>query len=158
MSTTTRSRTRTTECLPWRRTLGALAGFTSVSAAIGALQLVTGVFTPPVEDLEALGLHSWVLPGVWLGLSVGVPCAAVTWLALLRTPWVGVASVWAGLLLLVELGVQVPFVGLDPLQAVMGAVAASLLVLGTLSWREINRRLDQESGGPDEQPRGNDTP
>jgi hypothetical protein len=135
VSTTTRARTRTPEPLLWRRTLGALAGFTSVAATVGALQLVTGVFTPPVEDLEALGLHSWVLPGVWLGLSVGVPCAAVAWLALRRRPRVGVAAVCAGVLLLVELVVQVPFVGFDPLQVVMGVVAATMLVLGTLSWR-----------------------
>lgn len=135
MSTTTERQVRATRVLSWRRTLGWLAGVTSVAAAAGAVQLVTGFYTPPVEDLEPLGLRSWVLPGVWLGLSVAAPCAVVACLALRRDPRVGLASVVAGLLLLLELVVQIPFVGLDPLQAVMGSVAVLLLVLGTLSRR-----------------------
>ena len=135
MSTTTGHPVRATQVLAWRRTLGWLAGVTSLAAAAGAVQLVTGVYTPPVEDLQPLGLRSWVLPGVWLGLSVTVPCAAAAWLALRREPRVGLVSVCAGLLLLLELVVQIPFVGLDPLQAVMGSVAVLLLVLGTLSRR-----------------------
>lgn len=42
----------------------------------------------------------------------------------------GPAAVGAGVLLGVELAVQVPFVGLDPLQGVMGIVAVSLVALG----------------------------
>ena len=126
---------RATRALPWRRTLGWLAGVTSVAAAAGAVQLVSGIYTPPVEDLEPLGLHSWGFPGVWLGLSVTGPCATAAWLSLRGEPRVGLASVWAGLLLLLELVVQIPFVGLDPLQAVMGSVAVLLLVLGNLSRR-----------------------
>ena len=121
--------------VPWRRTLAALGGVTSLSAAVGTAQLLTGTFTPPVSDLEPLGLESWVLPGVWLGASVAVPCGVVAWLGVRRSPRVGPAAVVAGSLLAVELVAQVPFVGPDPLQVVMGGVAAGLLTLGTLARR-----------------------
>lgn len=79
--------------------LAVLAGLTSLAAWVGAGQLVLGVFTPPVDDLDGLGLESWLLPGLWLAASVAVPC-------------------------------QVPFVGPDPLQAVMAVVAVALALLG----------------------------
>ncbi|UWZ47793.1 hypothetical protein [Dactylosporangium matsuzakiense] len=116
--------------MPWRRTLGLVAGVTSVAAIGGAVQLITGTYTPPVSDLEPVGLHSWVVPGLWLAASVAVPCACVTLLAWHRSPRVGTAAIVAGLLLGVELVVQIPFVGLDVLQAVMGIVALALLGLG----------------------------
>lgn len=76
-----------------------------------------------------MGLDSWLLPGLWLAGSVAVPCAIATTAAWRRSPWAGLFTTAAALLLLVELVVQVPFVGFDPLQAVMGEVALVLLVL-----------------------------
>lgn len=114
----------------WRRTLGTLAAVTSLAALVGSVQLVTDTFAPPVDDLSPLGLHSWVLPGFWLAGSVALPCGLVTVLAWRRSRRLGAAAVVAGLLLAVELAVQIPFVGLDPLQAVMGTVAALLVGLG----------------------------
>ena len=58
---------------PWRRTLAGLTAFTAAGAWVGSAQLLTGTFTPPVSDLEPLGLDSWVLPGLWLLASVAVP-------------------------------------------------------------------------------------
>ena len=136
--------------VPWRRTLAALGGVTGLAAAVGTGQLLTGTFTPPVSDLEPLGLDSWVLPGVWLGASVAVPCGLVAWLGSRRSPAVGSAAMAAGALLAVELVVQVPFVGPDPLQVVMGSVAAALVTLGAAS-----RRARRESGGDPVEPRGN---
>jgi hypothetical protein len=121
--------------VPWRRTILWIAGLTSFSALAGAGQLVTGTFAPPVSALEPLGLRSWVLPGIWLTLSVAVPCAVTAVLAWRRSVWTGVAATVAGVLLAVELVVQIPFVGLDPLQAVMGVVAAVLVGLGALADR-----------------------
>lgn len=119
----------------WRRSLGLTAAVTAFAAAVGAVQLVTGTFTPPVSDLGPLGLDSWVLPGIWLAASVAVPCGVTAFAAWRRSAWTGTAAAAAGLLLLVELAVQIPFVGLDPLQAVMGSVAAVLLGLGLASRR-----------------------
>ena len=64
-----------------------------------------------------------MLPGIWLTLTVAVPCAVTAALAWRRSTWTGVAAVVAGVLLAIELVVQIPFVGLDPLQAVMGISA-----------------------------------
>jgi hypothetical protein len=123
----------------WRRTLGLVSGSTSVAALVGAGQLITGTFTPPLSDLRALGLHSWVLPGIWLAASVAVPCGVTAVLAWRRSTRLGQAAAVAGTLLLVELAVQIPFIGLDPLQAVMGMVAAALIWLGFASQHDTDR-------------------
>lgn len=119
----------------WRRTVGVVSALTGAAAAVGSVQLITGTFAPPVSDLRPLGLESWVLPGLWLAGTVAIPCAGTAVLAWRRSRWMGPAAVGAGVLLLVELAVQVPFVGLDPLQAVMGTVAVSLVGLGWSSAR-----------------------
>jgi hypothetical protein len=116
------------------RVLAVLAGLTSAAAWVGVAQLVLGVYTPPVADLEPLGLDSWLLPGLWLAASVAVPCLVVAVMAGRRSPRAGWAALVAAGLLAVELVVQVPFVGLDPLQAVMGTVA---LVIGGLGAAEL---------------------
>lgn len=123
--------------LPWRRTLLTLAGVTSVAAVVGSVQLVTGTFTPPVADLEPLGLDSWVLPGLWLAASVAVPCGTAAVLAWRRSRRYGAASAVAGVLLLVELLAQIPFVGQDPLQAVMAYVGLLLVALGYDAGRRL---------------------
>ncbi|TAK68631.1 MAG: hypothetical protein EPO13_11075 [Actinomycetota bacterium] len=87
----------------WRRTLGITAAATSVAAVAGSVQLVTGTFTPPVSDLEPLGLTSWVVPGMWLAASVALPCAITAVMAWRRSTRLGLAAVGSGVLLLVEL-------------------------------------------------------
>ncbi|MFE6650050.1 hypothetical protein ACFVJS_26060 [Nocardioides sp. NPDC057772] len=125
----------------WRRTVGAVSAMAGAAAAIGAVQLVTDTFAPPVSDLRPLGLESWVLPGLWLAASVAVPCLGTAVLAWRRSRWMGPAAVGAGMLLLVELAVQVPFVGFDPLQVVMGTVAISLAGLG---WSSARRSVTKD--------------
>jgi hypothetical protein len=115
---------------PHRVLVAVVAGLTAVGAAAGASQLLTGGFGMPVDDLEPLGLTSWVLPGIWLFASVAVPCATASVLALRRGPTAPLAAVVAGGLLAVELLVQIPFVGLNPLQALFGLVAVALVGLG----------------------------
>lgn len=92
----------------------------------GAIQLGTGTFTPPVSDIESLGLTSWVVPGVWLFASVAVPSGAAAWLAWRRSPTAPTAVLIASGLLGVELLVQIPFVGPSALQAVLGTAAVGL--------------------------------
>jgi hypothetical protein len=133
MSTTTTPGTHTKPGPTHRGPILALSSLTALGAAVGVVQLVTGTYTPPVSDLEPLGLHSWVLPGVWLAVSVAVPCTVTAVLAVRRSPLLGRAAVLASALLLVELLVQIPFVGLDPLQAVLGAIAVTLGLLGLRS-------------------------
>lgn len=139
VSTATTSPT-VTRPVAWQRTLGIVAGVTALAGLAGAVQLVTGTFTPPVSDLDPLGLDSWVLPGLWLATSVAVPCGVVALLAWRRSRRLGTAAVVAGLLLALELVVQVPFVGPSMLQPVMGTVAGLLVGLGLLSRRQGGSR------------------
>lgn len=115
-----------TMTLPWRRTFIGVESLVAVGGVAGAWQLATGTYVPPVSDLEPLGLTSWVLPGAWLFVSVAVPSGATAWLAVRRSPLTPKAALVAAAALAVELLVQIPFVGLDPLQAVFGAIAVGM--------------------------------
>jgi len=116
--------------LPFRWVFVCAESVLAAAATAGALQLASGSFTPPRSDLDALGLSSWVLPGVWLFVSVAVPSGTAAWLAARRSPATPTAVLVASSLLAVELLVQIPFVGPSGLQAVMGTAA---LALGGLS-------------------------
>jgi hypothetical protein len=106
--------------------------FILLGAVSGVVQLWSGAYTPPVSDLEPLGLDSWRLPAVWLLVTVAVPSAVALVAALRRWPRTPEIVLVACALLLVEVLVQVPFVGPSALQAVMGTIA---LVLGGLAWQ-----------------------
>ena len=113
-------------------------GLVAVGGIGGTVQLITGTAAPPVEDLEPLGLTSWVLPGLWLFASVAVPSTVAAWLAWRRSPHTPNAVLVASALLAVELLVQIPFVGPSLLQAVFGTVAIVLAVLALVArptWR-----------------------
>jgi hypothetical protein len=70
------------------------------------------------------------LPAVWLFGSVAVPSLTAAFAALTRRAWTPEAVIVAAVLLLVEVLVQIPFVGPSVLQAVMGSIAVVLGVLG----------------------------
>ena len=114
---------------PFRRTFVVAGALLALAGAAGAVQLIAGVSTPPVDDLDPLGLHSWVLPGIWLFVAVAVPGAVVAVLAVIRRPVTPTAALAACGLLVFELVVQIPFVGPSPLQAVLGTVAVALGVI-----------------------------
>ena len=111
---------------PHRAILVGAETLVAVGGLAGALQLLTGTFTPPVTDLEPLGLSSWVLPGVWLFATVAVPSSAAAWLAWRRAPVAPAAVLVASGTLAVELVVQIPFIGPSALQAVFGTFAVGL--------------------------------
>jgi hypothetical protein len=98
----------------------------AVGGAAGAVQLMTGTFTPPTSALEPLGLKTWRLPAVWLFVSVAVPSTTAAWLAFRGSPHAPVAVLAASGLLALELGVQIPFVGPSALQAVFGSAAVGI--------------------------------
>jgi hypothetical protein len=115
-----------------------LEGLIAIGGLAGTWQLINGTFAPPVEDLEPLGLTSWVLPGVWLFASVAVPSTVAAWLAWRRSPYAPTAVIVASALLAVELLVQIPFVGPSVLQAVFGTLAivlAGLALVARPTWR-----------------------
>jgi hypothetical protein len=120
---------------PYRWVFVALEAFILVGALSGAAQLWTGTFVPPVEDLEPLGLDSWRLPAVWLFSSVAVPSAIAVVSALRRWHRTPDVVLVASALLLVEVLVQIPFVGPSVLQAVMGGLALLLATLALLARR-----------------------
>jgi len=111
---------------PHRMVFVVAESFIAIAGAAGAIQLMTGTYVPPVSDLEPLGLSSWVLPGVWLFASVAAPSGSAAWLAWRRSPAAPTAVLVASALLLVEVTVQVPFVGPSALQAVFGTTALVL--------------------------------
>jgi len=103
----------------------------------GTWQLWTGTFAPPVSDLAPLGLASWRLPAVWLFCSVAVPSTVALVAAVRRHPRTPEAVLVASGLMLVEVTVQIPFVGPSALQAVFGGIA---LGMGTLAIMALRRR------------------
>jgi hypothetical protein len=112
--------------VPGRLVLVGLTGLTSIAGIAGAVQLAAGVATPPVTVLP-FGLSSWLLPGLWLFASVGVPSGIAAVLTWRRSPNALLAASVGAAALLVELAVQIPFVGLDVLQAVFAADAAAMV-------------------------------
>lgn len=129
MSTEARVRTERTHSFRW--TFVGLEAFVALGAWSGVWQLWTGTFAPPVSDLEPLGLTDWRLPALWLLVSVAVPATVALLAAWERLPWTPTAVLVMAVLLVIEVTVQVPFVGPSALQAVMGAVA---VLLGILAW------------------------
>lgn len=112
----------------------------AVGALSGTWQLWTGTYAPPVSDLEPLGLTSWKLPAVWLLCSVGIPSTVALVAAVRRHPRTPDVVLGASALLLVEVLVQIPFVGPSTLQAVFGSLALGLGGLALVarrrgSWR-----------------------
>jgi hypothetical protein len=106
----------------------------------GTWQLWTGTFTPPVSDLEPLGLDSWRLPAVWLFASVAVPSTLALAAAVRKHPRTPEIVLGASGLLLVEVTVQIPFIGPSALQAVFGGIALAMGGLALVarrrgSWR-----------------------
>jgi hypothetical protein len=88
-----------------------------------------------VPTLNPLGLSSWTLPAGWLFLSVAFPSGLAAWLAWRRSAWAPPAVLLASALLATELLVQIPFIGLNILQLILGAVAVGMAVVGLLARR-----------------------
>ncbi len=111
--------------------LAACQAVVAACAVMGAAQLFLDVATPPESSIEPLGLASWRLPACWLLATVGVPFAIAavgTWTA---APWARTASLLASGLLLLELLVQIPFLGPNALQWIFGLAA---LALASWAW------------------------
>ena len=113
---------------PHRRTLLVIEVLVAAAAVEGALQLMLDAATPPDADLPGW-LDSWVLPGVWLLVSVGVPSTVAAVLLHRRSHHAPPAVLLAAAALAVELLVQIPFLGLSGLQAVLGAVVVVVTLL-----------------------------
>lgn len=110
----------------------ALLAFAGLS---GAIQLLSGSFTPPVEDLRPLGMDSWILPGLWLLLVVALPSVTAAALAARRDQRAPIAVMVASGMLLLDVVVQVPLVGFSGLQIVFGVVAVVMAVLAVIAQR-----------------------
>ncbi len=118
----------------FRRVFIGVLAFTALGAVGGSVSMLIGQGTPPISDLEPLGLTSWVLPGLWLLASVAVPSTVAAVLVFRRSTRAMIAVLVASGLLAFELLVQIPFVGPSVLQAVMGSIAVVLAVLAWIAW------------------------
>lgn len=143
MNTIASSRISSVATATFRRTFLVLETFIAVGGLSGVIQLWFGTAAPPVSDLSPLGLHDWRLPAVWLFASVALPATIAAFAALRRRSWCPAAVIVASLLLLVEVTVQIPFVGPSALQVVFGGLALALLALGLVA---RNRRTWLPSG------------
>jgi hypothetical protein len=113
---------------PHRRVLLALESLLAVAGLAGTIQLIAGVYTPPLDSLPP-GLSSWVLPGLWLFATVPLPAAIAAWLLYRRSPYAPTAVLVGAATLALEVGVQIPFIGLNWLQAIFGGLAVVLAAL-----------------------------
>jgi len=102
---------------------------------------------PPASDLAPIGLSSWVLPEFWLFATVVAPSGAAAWLAWRRSRLTPTAVILASVTLAVELLVQIPFVGFNVLQVVVGGIAVLLARLAVRARRTGRRsgRAPQDS-------------
>lgn len=121
---------------PFRRTFVAADGLIAASGLAGTVMLLTNTYVPDVSALRSLGLHSWTLPGLWLFASVAAPSALASLLAARRHERAPEAVMLASTLLVVELVVQLPFLGFDPLQPIMGVPALVLAGLAVRARRD----------------------
>ena len=120
-----------------RMTLLTIESAMAVFGLAGGVMLMAGQGTPPVEAISALGLSSWVLPGVWLIATVAVPSSVAAYLAWRGSTKTPTAVLIASSLLALELLIQIPFLGVNALQAVMaliGGVAAALAWQSRRAW------------------------
>jgi hypothetical protein len=120
---------------PFRRTFVGAESVLAVAGLAGAVQLWAGTYVPPISNLEPLGLDSWRLPAVWLFSSVALPSAVSAVVALRRWQHTPAVVMTASGLLLVEVTVQIPFVGPSALQAVFGTVAVTMGSLAVAAQR-----------------------
>jgi len=127
--------------VPWRRTIIAVESLVCLAAVEGAVQLFAGIATPPDSRLP-FGLTNWVLPGLWLLGSVAAPSGAAALMAVRRSAHAPQAVLVASMLLVVELVVQIPFLGASWLQAGFTVVALAMAATArsALSHREQPRR------------------
>jgi hypothetical protein len=110
-----------------------LEAFVGVGAVYGGVMLVRDSWGLPVTDLAPLPLHSWVLPGVALLVSVAAPMLAAAVLVARRHGLAADASVLAGAILagwiVVQLAVIGPQMALQAVMFVLGLVTAALGLL-----------------------------
>jgi hypothetical protein len=113
-----------------RATLLGLELFIGLSAIYGAVMLAADAWHLPVDYLDPLPLHSWVLPGVALFVAVAAPMLAAAALVWRRAPRAAQASLAAGALLVGWIAAQLAIVGprmwLQLIMAVLGLAVAGL--------------------------------
>ena len=126
----------------FRRIFIPVEAVVALGAVSGTWQLWTGTYAPPVSALEPLGLESWRLPAVWLLCSVGIRSTVALVAAVRRHPRTPDVVLGASALLLVEVTVQIPFVGPSTLQAVFGGLALGLGGLALVARRRGSWRRD----------------
>ncbi|MBY5163924.1 hypothetical protein [Salsipaludibacter albus] len=123
----------------------ATAGGTMLAAGSLPAISVPGTITPPDAFLDGLPFDTWLIPGLVLGIGLGVSALVISW-GLVRRPawqwlsplerrtgqhWSWAASIVLGAGLLLWIMVQVTLIPLSWLQLAYGGLGASILVLAT---------------------------
>ncbi|HVV19033.1 MAG TPA: hypothetical protein VHF06_06320 [Pseudonocardiaceae bacterium] len=131
-----------------RAALALVTGLTSVSAAAGAIGLITGTLELGATVTSRLPLQSPVLAGLALALVVAVPTAVVAYLATKNRDGHAAAASVAGLMLIGWIAVEAAVIQeFSWLQVLFAVVGVAVLFLGLPDrWR---RDLTTRTGGRD---------
>lgn len=123
----------------------ATAGGTMMAAGSLATVNVPGTINPPDAWLDGLPFDTWLIPGLVLGIGLGISALVIGW-GLIRRPawpwlsplerwtgrhWSWVASIILGAGLVAWIMIEITLIPLSWLQVAYGVLGASILVLAT---------------------------
>jgi uncharacterized membrane protein len=138
--------TQIADVAPVERTaLTVLDSFLAVSAILGGLGLVSGLYAPPAEMLAGSPFATYTVPGLALiALIGGVSLVATVLVARRARAGVAVSVAAASFLLLFE-GVELAIIGFTGLLAGCVVLAVLILALAAALWR-AERALSGATG------------
>lgn len=133
---------------PWSvRLLALLLGFQSLGALFGGIFLVASPsgewMHMPLSMLDGSPFRSFLVPGLILGIVLGIFPGFLAWAVIRRpalrgagllnlysgTHWAWAYSLYLGIMLVVWILVEIIWVAYDPLQTVYGLVGVVVLIL-----------------------------
>ena len=100
-----------TQTKPIRILLIVLNLFLGLTAIGGGIQLLIGFYIPPVEMLAGSPFTNYTVPGLALGLIVGGSALFAAILLVRRNRFAGLASAFAGLIIMVFEFVEILVIG-----------------------------------------------
>ena len=115
-----------------RRVLAAIEGVVAVNAFGGMVYALGGAAGVPAEWLDDTPFHSYLIPGLYLGMVVGGTCLAAAWISLRRPGRAREAALGASAVTVSWILAQVALIGYrSPLQPIVATIGLALAYLAT---------------------------